>query len=528
MVPLYYSDPSAGEAQIAVMMSPSNYSRDDPNYLGSILFNPGKLIIIPASGVGYLQQFGAYFREIIGPAYDLVGFDPRATGNTTPTLAIWHSSTEALQFYSDFEQNFNSSHEAFGIGFAQEQVFGKLAEERIANVSQAVSTPAVAMDMLSIVRAFGFEKVNYWGVSYVVSPRSAGMVLMYQTGMGRYLARPSQRCSRRTWDASSSTVSQTRMSGTLVRVSTQSLSSTDAALESIYSACLAAGPSLCAIYENSTALIHARVHKLVMSLRTNPIPVVSDAPGVPTLFGVVDYGVIVQQLLETLYNPYTTWPTAADALVQLEQGNATAVWASSMMAMFKGLGGAPPGPFKGPLDAKTAIECGDILGRVNVTFEQAHEQYEAAVNVSARFAPYWYPTGAGMCNGWKMRSRDTFNGSFITNTSTPILMISNTYDPVCPLASARNMSAGFGGSVLLQQNSTGHTSLSGFSTCTANAIHAYFNDGTLPRPGTICQPDTQIFQPSNFSSAAQRDDHGGYTFYEAVRGIAERGYPLGR
>lgn len=92
------------------------------------------------------------------------------------------------------------------------------------------------------------------------------------------------------------------------------------------------------------------------------------------------------------------------------------------------------------------------------------------------------------------------------------------------LTSARNISAGFTGSVVLQQNSTGvsgispliyssgvltldclnliqHTSISGFSTCTALAIRAYFENGTLPAPGTVCQPDTQIFQSPGNSSA---------------------------
>ena len=56
-----------------------------------------------------------------------------------------------------------------------------------------------------------------------------------------------------------------------------------------------------------------------------------------------------------------------------------------------------------------------------------------------------------------------------------------------------------------------HTSLSGFSTCTAEAIHAYFANGTLPAPGTLCQTDTVIFEnPSN--SSAQ----GGVTFPKRI------------
>lgn len=73
-----------------------------------------------------------------------------------------------------------------------------------------------------------------------------------------------------------------------------------------------------------------------------------------------------------------------------------------------------------------------------------------------------------------------------------------------------------------------HTSLSGFSTCTAEAIHAYFVNGTLPTPGTLCQTDTTIFESPNNSSG-----YGGvtitplkrsvedYTLREAARALAK-------
>ena len=70
---------------------PSKFSVGDPEYRGPILLNPGQYahkswisFLTSAhlggpggSGVQYLMEFAEYFREIIGPAYDLVGFDPR-------------------------------------------------------------------------------------------------------------------------------------------------------------------------------------------------------------------------------------------------------------------------------------------------------------------------------------------------------------------------------------------------------------------------------------------------------------------
>jgi len=73
------------------------------------------------------------------------------------------------------------------------------------------------------------------------------------------------------------------------------------------------------------------------------------------------------------------------------------------------------------------------------------------------------------------------------------LLVGNSYDPVTPLVSAMNTSAGFEGSVVLHHNGYGHCSNAQPSLCTAKAIQAYFNNGTLPAPGTICQPDVPLY-----------------------------------
>jgi hypothetical protein len=38
-----------------------------------------------------------------------------------------------------------------------------------------------------------------------------------------------------------------------------------------------------------------------------------------------------------------------------------------------------------------------------------------------------------------------------------------------------------------------HSSLAQPSLCTAKVIRAYFTNGILPEPGTVCQPDVKLF-----------------------------------
>ncbi|GJE95976.1 hypothetical protein PsYK624_121690 [Phanerochaete sordida] len=509
-VPLQYSNPAAGETQVALLVSPSNFSRSDPRYRGPILFNPGGP---GGSGVSFVQELAAYFRVIIGPAYDLVGFDPRGVGFTTPSLEVFHTAAEALAFYGAYPFNANESIASFGRGYAQVQILGSLAAARASTVAESVSTPAVAMDMLAISRAFGFEEVNYWGISYG-TVLGATFAAMFPHNVGRFII--DGVVNSHEW-----------YQGTDL----SSLTFTDAALTSIYEACTAAGPSQCAIWAPTASAIRARIDALLASLHVAPVPVFDDPS---TGSGVVDYATLVQQLLAVAYQPYASAPGAAQAVLALERGYASAVWAGSLAQEVGELASCATGVgAQGPLEVGAAVECGDIVGPFERTIEQAREDYAAVTKMSALFGPAYYYTSPGVCTGWHLRGKDVFNGSFTTSTRTPLLVISNTLDPITPIMSGKNMSAGFARSVLLQQNSTGHTSLSGFSLCTARAIAAYVANATLPAPHTVCQPDRAIFEPAPNAALAKRDAGGELGFEEAVRAIAGndvlvRGGVLGR
>ena len=89
-------------------------------------------------------------------------------GSTTPSSAFFESPVEALDLLATYPVSLNESASSLGRAYALGEIMGELAEQRNSVALESVSTPAVAMDMLAISRAFGFEKLNYWGVSYVI------------------------------------------------------------------------------------------------------------------------------------------------------------------------------------------------------------------------------------------------------------------------------------------------------------------------------------------------------------------------
>jgi len=97
------------------------------------------------------------------------------------------------------------------------------------------------------------------------------------------------------------------------------------------------------------------------------------------------------------------------------------------------------------------------------------------------------------CTGWRIRALRRFAGPFGGETAHPILWVGNSADPVTPVGSARKMAKKFPGSVVLEQDSAGHCSISTPSICTASVIRNYLNTGALPAPGTVCPPSAAPF-----------------------------------
>ena len=86
-------------------------------------------------------------------------------GFTTPGLFVFQEGPEDTVQLNAFSKAANETQGSLGTLFANVQTIGKVAEARIPDIAPFVSTPNVARDMLSIVNASGFDKLQYWGFS---------------------------------------------------------------------------------------------------------------------------------------------------------------------------------------------------------------------------------------------------------------------------------------------------------------------------------------------------------------------------
>ena len=94
----------------------------------------------------YLLQLASYFRAIIGPQYDLVGFDPRGSypkagflgligilnfvlgiGVSAPVLSIFDTPAAGIELFSTYPVSLNESDSSFGRAYGLGKTFNDIA-----------------------------------------------------------------------------------------------------------------------------------------------------------------------------------------------------------------------------------------------------------------------------------------------------------------------------------------------------------------------------------------------------------------
>ncbi|KAJ7666056.1 alpha/beta hydrolase fold-domain-containing protein [Mycena polygramma] len=434
-VPLNHSEPDGEKAVIALTRYPAAVPADSPLYRGPILFNPGGP---GGSGVDFIALAGSGLAEIVGPEFDIVGFDPRGVAHSTPRVSFFDTDVERQLWGHPALTELNASSDALGRFWARAQLYNRLAAQR-ANFIQHINTDQTAKDMLQIVKAHGREKLQYWGISYG-SVLGAVFAALFPDKVERIVI--------------DGVVDAENYFDSTAMVA-------DKAMQTFFDSCVAAGPDGCAFYAPTPEAISQNLTDLFELVQTHPIPV--SAPSGDIL---VDYNLLRLTVFTALYWPQTLWAPVAEALATLAalaRGEGSPLSNTSAFAsVFEGPCDPADHQFDVVADAQVVVICND--GRVVPSgFDEAATHYQKM----------------GKTSSW-----GSLLASIRIMCSFPILVIGNTADPITSLWAW--MSKAFPGSVVLTQDCPGHTSLAAPSTCTRGYLRAYFYNGTLPGKDTVC------------------------------------------
>lgn len=484
-LPLDYDHPRGRTVEVALLKVPA---ADRARRIGSLFLNPGGP---GGSGKGIAQRAVGFLSADVLDRFDLIGVDPRGTNDST-----------RVQCYPGEQQQAEDTGVlgmVFPTGRAEEAAFRRAAGHLATRcstfgqpLSSSMSTTEVARDLDVLRRAVGDRKLTYLGWSYgtYLGQVYANMF----PGRVRALAIDGV-IDPVAWQGTPAT------SDLPLTFRMNSAAGADRALSTLLTRCRQAGEPRCPLMPDPAGAFE----EVANALRREPVTL-TDEEGTYQ----ITYAGFVHDVLLALYQPEALEDVPAIvAMVRLLISEQTSTTVRQRAASRYGL-----------LLQRAAQrrELAPVTGKADPTPQQLANDYElsAAVACSDTRNPWssrsWVELGdradrqspyfgrlqlwsSAWCarSHWTAFDEDAYRGPFDRRTSTPVLVVGNSYDPATNYDSAVAVARRLPGSRLLSSDSWGHTAY-GTSGCVTSAVDAYLIGQHLPAKGIRCVGDFQPYE----------------------------------
>ncbi len=437
-VPLDYSAPSGRTISLAVLRVPA---RSRAGYLGPMVVNPGGP---GAPGTSYAQQAPLLFGAAIREHYDVVGFDPRGTGDSEPVDCL---SDDKLDAYlaedpaPDDPQEVQAAVSA-ARGFAQG------CRERSGDLLDHISTEDSARDLDVLRAALGRDRLDYFGASY-------------GTKLGAvYATLFPEQAGRMVLDGAMDPEMSSR------ELSLGQAGGFETALHAYAASC--ADDSGCTLGDSPDQVVGS-IRQLVAGIDAEPLP----ASGRKLTVGNAFYGIVLP-----LYNE-DYWPLLTQALESAEKGDGTSLMSLSDTYASR----SPSGYVDNSIEANLAINCTDDPWAL--TPAQVPDEYPAFDEVSPTFGKA-FAWGLVGCLGFQEAGAEGHPVAIDGAGAAPILVIGTTRDPATPMAWAEKLAKQLKSAVLIRRDGDGHTGYYSGNACVDDAVENYLVAGTIPDDPISC------------------------------------------
>ncbi|MFD0273667.1 alpha/beta hydrolase [Kitasatospora sp. NPDC127111] len=436
-VPLDYAEPEGATLDVAVVRVPAT---DQHQRLGSLVFNPGG----PAnSGTAMLKWGWKGYQGPLHDRYDLVSFDPRGAGGTSPVTCLDDATREEWTSTDD---------PAYDHG----RILADACQAKYPGILPHLGTRDVARDLDVLRGALGERKLDFLGFSY-------------GTHLGALYAEEfPDRTGRLVLDGA------VERSADLMHLNGDQAAATENEFEAFAADCAASAAS-CPLGTDPAAA-PKRLADFLDGLRDHPLSAGNGRRVTATLGW--------NGVLNALYDGQGSWERVRTAIEPaITRGDA-----DELLKLADGTTGRDAdGHFDTIVDAYAAIHCADApLAPTDEELRQAVADLAVRAPLVGR-----HDTRATLldpdCRPWPFRSPERPH-TVKAPGSAPILVVGSTGDPVTPYVWAQRMASGFEHGTLLTREGDGHTAY-WHSRCVRTTVTAYLVDGTMPEAGTICPSD---------------------------------------
>ena len=413
--------------------------------IGSLVMNPGGP---GASGIEFLANVAGQLPQQVADKFDLVSFDPRGIGGSTPVRCLTDNEKDQ-QFSGDLSPDTPAEVDK---AFKDTAEFREGCATRSAQLLTHMSTADVAEDLDRIRAALGDDQLTFLGFSYGTSIAATYATLHPDKVRALVLD------GSISPDAGDEATTLAQIKGF------------ERTLGSFVAACNTS-PS-CAIGPDAAGAITAARD----SLADDPVVVGSGTRARTLGQDQFDIG-----LATALYDD-ATWGVAASAVKNLRTTGA----ATLLKLGDQQTGRQADGSYDNSADAQTMVACNDSAER------PTHDEAVAAANRISTQVP-----GFGNSISWSMLG--CVDWPTASNplpvpkapTSPPLLVVGTVGDPATPYEWAQAMTAALGNATLLTYEGTGHTAFMRGGPCIDDAVVSYLVDLKVPAAGTRCPAVTE-------------------------------------
>lgn len=453
-VPRDYARPTGKTLDIAVTRVKAT---DPEKRIGSLFFNfggPG------APAAIYVEAFGAELFGTLSDRFDIVGVDPRGTGDSEGAIDCEVDQEREGVYSQPFTTPLNLN--VNQLVATDQRYIQRCLQRNDADVLPYVSTANTARDLDWIRDALGERRLSYLGFSYgtflgatyasLFPNRYRALVLDGALDADRYINKPLESLREQTSGFE-------RALGRFL-----------AACEGDQVACSGFGGA-----DPWTAF-----DELIEQADRQPLPTAQGRP--------LDGDDIRAGSAQAVYSK-ASWGELGQALAQAADGDGTL-----MRDITDGFYGRnEDGSYDPLLDRYYAI------GALEQRYPKRLDTYlEAGDHSWGLFDhAFWNHGYTELPWGlWPVNPRGVFRGPFKAARNGPTaLVVATTYDPATPYRGSVRLARDLGNARLLTMRGDGHTAYGGNSPCIDAAVEGYLENGVVPADGTTCVQDVPFTAP---------------------------------
>lgn len=433
-VPIDYDDPSKGTFELFLSRRAASNSN---KRIGSLLVNPGG----PGfGGASLASDADFYFTEDLTDVFDIVGWDPRGTGESEPAI----DCIDDYDNYFAYDPSPDTPEEQTEMELSGSQFVEACVEEN-GEILPYISTVATARDMDRIRAALGEDTISYFGFSYG-SQLGATWATMFPTTVRAAVI-----------DGASDP------NAGYVEGGMQQAMGFERQLTTFLADC--SSRKDCEFHNNGKS--EEAFDSLLVQLDRRPLEVQQNRPA-------VNQGVALIAASFAMYSQ-STWSTLTDALRNAQKGDG-----SGLLDLYDSYyQRRPDGTFGNELEAFYAISCLDDPGPKTV------EEVDALRPEFQRIAPRLGDSFAAgyVCAFWP--TTESISVPITGKGAGPIVVVGTTGDAATPIESTRAMAEALENGYLITVTAERHTGY-GVNNCVITTVDTFLIERKVPPVDLVC------------------------------------------